>query len=105
MRVLFDQGTPSPLRDYLRGHEVVTAFESGWSDLSNGELLAQAEEQFDVFVTTDQQLRYQQNLEGRKIAILVLPYANWIKLEPRAETIAETISAMQPGSYIELELK
>lgn len=49
------------------------------------------------------QLRYQQNLEGRKIAILVLPHANWIKLQPRAETIARTISSMKPGNYIELE--
>jgi hypothetical protein len=64
----------------------------------------EGEEQFDVFVTTDQQLRYQQNLERRRIAIVILPYANWIKLKPRAETIAETISAMQPGSYLELEL-
>ena len=53
MRVLFDQGTPAPLRDFLRGHEVVTAFEMGWSELSNGELLAKAEEQFDLIVTTD----------------------------------------------------
>ncbi len=105
MRVLFDQGTPAPLRDYLRGHEVVTAFEIGWSELSNGELLAQAEEQFDVFVTTDQQLRHQQNLEDRRIAILVLPSANWIRLKPRAETIAATVSSMRPGSYIELKLE
>ncbi len=54
-------------------------------------------------MTTDQQLRYQQNLEGRRIAILVLPHANWIKLQPRAEVIAGTISSMLPGSYIELE--
>ncbi len=72
-------------------------------ELSNGELLAKADEQFDVFVTTDQQLRYQQNLEGRKIAILVLLHANWIKLQPRAEVIAGTISSMPLGSYIELE--
>lgn len=78
MRVLFDQGTPVPLRDHLRGHEVITAFEAEWSDLSNGELLARADAQFDVFVTTDRQLRYQQNLDRRTIAILVLPYANWI---------------------------
>jgi hypothetical protein len=73
VRVLFDHGTPVPLRDYLRGHEVTTAFEIGWSELSNGELLARAGEQFDVFVTTDQQLRYQQNIEDRTIAVLVLP--------------------------------
>ena len=64
-----------PLRDHLRGHEVTTAFEVGWSELSNGELLARAAKQFQVFVTTDQQLRYQQSIEGRTIAVLVLPYA------------------------------
>ncbi|MFN2509298.1 MAG: alpha/beta hydrolase domain-containing protein, partial [Chthoniobacterales bacterium] len=88
MRVLFDQGTPAPLRDYLRGHEVVTAFEIGWSELPNGELLAEAEKQFDVFVTTDQQLAHQQNFQGRRLAILVLPYANWRKLEGDSTRIA-----------------
>jgi hypothetical protein len=93
-----------PLRDCLRGHEVTTAFEIGWSELSNGELLARAEEQFHVFVTTDQQLRHQQNIEGRTIAVLVLPYANWIKLEPHAATIAAAVSSMRPGGYVELAL-
>ena len=93
-----------PLRDHLRGHEVTTAFEIGWSELSNGELLARAERQFQVFVTTDQQLRYQQNIEGRTIAVLVLPYANWIKLEPHAVMIAAAVSSLQPGDYVELAL-
>ncbi|MDQ6913353.1 MAG: DUF5615 family PIN-like protein [Verrucomicrobiota bacterium] len=84
MRVLFDQGTPVPLRKHFAGHDVVTAFEAGWSEVSNGELLAKAEEQFDVLVTTDKQLRYQQNLTGRRIAIVVLPHASWLKLEPHA---------------------
>ena len=105
MRVLFDQGTPVPLRRSLSGHEVVTAFEAGWSEISNGELLAKAEEQFNALVTTDKQLRYQQNLTGRAIAILVLPYASWIKLEPHAQTIASAIDALIPSSYVELELK
>ena len=83
MRVLFDQGTPVPLRDFLRGHDVATAFEMHWSDLSNGDLLLAAEKQFDVLITTDQQLRYQQNLAARKIAVLVLPFASWPKLRPR----------------------
>lgn len=105
MRVLFDQGTPAPLRRALSGHEVVTAFEAGWSEISNGEPLAKAEEQFDVLVTTDKQLRYQQNLTGRSTAILVLPYASWIKLQPHAPTIASAINALTPSSYVELELK
>jgi predicted nuclease of predicted toxin-antitoxin system len=104
MRVLFDQGTPVPLRRFLAEHEVATAFELGWSEISNGELLAKAEKQFDVLITTDRQLRYQQNLTGRAIAIVVLPYASWIKLDPHAQTIASAIDALQPGSYVEIEL-
>ena len=73
MRVLFDQGTPVPLRQHLTGHQVETAFELGWSRLSNGELLAAAESRFDVLVTTDRNLRHQQSLAGRKLAVLVLP--------------------------------
>jgi hypothetical protein len=71
MRVLFDQGTPAPLRHALAPHEVSTAFELGWSNLENGRLLREAEGRFRVFVTTDQNLRYQQNLGGRQLAILV----------------------------------
>ncbi|MGH8091886.1 MAG: hypothetical protein ACREIF_00225 [Chthoniobacterales bacterium] len=104
MRVLFGQGTPVPLRDYLGGHEVVTAFEAGWSELLNGELLSKAEAQFDVFVTTDKQLRYQQNLAGRRVAILVLPHASWRKLEPRAKEIAAALSALKPRDYVEFQI-
>jgi hypothetical protein len=105
VRVLFDQGTPVPLRRFLSGHKVVTAFEAGWSEISNGELLAKAEQQFDVLITTDRQLRYQQNLTGRTIAILVLPSASWIKLQPHGATIASAVDASRPSSYNELELK
>ena len=101
MRVLFEQGTPAPLRNYVREHQVVTAYEMGWSELSNGKLIANAEEQFDLLVTTDKGLRYQQNLTRREIAILVLPDANWLKLERHAPNIAATAIAMQPGSYVE----
>ena len=65
MRVLFDQGTPVPLRRYLALHAVVTVFEKGWSTLQNGELLSTAEDEgFEVLVTTDQNLKYQQNLKN-----------------------------------------
>ena len=73
MRVLFDQGIPLPLRPYLVGHSVRTAAQQGWATLGNGDLLKVAEEaDFDVFLTTDKNIRYQQNLSGRKIAIVVL---------------------------------
>jgi hypothetical protein len=67
MRILFDQGTPLPLRDHLLKHKITTAFELGWSDFKNGELLSAAETSFDVFITTDQQLRYQQKPRGTTI--------------------------------------
>ena len=70
MKILFDQGTPLPLKNHLVGHEIQTAFELGWSALDNGDLIALAEESFDLLITTDQQLRYQRNLSGRKLAIV-----------------------------------
>ena len=78
MRILFDQGTPVPLRKFLNPHQVETAFERGWSTLSNGELLAVAEQEgFEVFVTTDRNLRDQQNLSRGEIAIVVLSSPSW----------------------------
>jgi len=80
MRILFDQGTPVPLRQHLSGHQVETAFDLGWSRLTNGELLAAAEARFDVLVTTDKNLRQQQSLTGHKLAVLVLPTTSWPRL-------------------------
>lgn len=104
MRVLFDQGTPVPLRQSLKRHTVATAHETGWSTLANGDLLDAAEQQFDVFVTTDQNLRYQQNLAGRKLAILVLPFASWPRLQSHVAKIVSAIDAMTPGQFLELVL-
>ena len=73
MRILFDQGTPYPLRNELKEHDVGTAFELGWSSLANGNLLRTAASPFDLFLNTDKNLRYQQNLAGRALGILVLP--------------------------------
>ena len=71
MKILFDQGVPVPLRKHLTEHQVSTAFEQSWSNLKNGELLQKAEEEgFDALVTTDQNLRYQQNLQERKLRLL-----------------------------------
>ena len=78
MRILFDQGTPAPLRRHLDGHEVDTAAERGWSDLDNGDLIENAErEGYDVLITTDQNMRYQQNLAGRMLAVVVLLSTAW----------------------------
>lgn len=104
MRILFDQGTPVPLREHLPGHSVVTAYEKGWSTLRNGELLAEAETQFDVLVTTDRNLRFQQNLTARRLAIIVLPTTSWPRLRPVVASIAEFVAAAAPGSITEFPL-
>ena len=104
MRILLDQGTPAPLRRVLKDHSVATAHEMGWATLTNGELLAAAEGSFDVFVTTDQNLRYQQNLAGRRLAILVLPTTSWPRLQLHAAAIATAAAALGPGELREWSL-
>jgi hypothetical protein len=77
MRILLDHNTPAPLRYSLHGHQVETAYERGWSQLLNGELIAAAESVgFDVLITTDRGLRHQQNWTGRKLALMVLSTNN-----------------------------
>ncbi len=73
MKVLLDACVPRPLRKFLTDHSVHTAQEMGWGQLKNGALLREAEIQFEAFITTDQNLKYQQSLAGRKLAIIVLP--------------------------------
>jgi|SRR6266849_6438016 len=103
MRVLFDQATPVPLRHDLEGHEVRTAAQQGWSTFKNGELLSAAEAAgFDLLLTTDKNMRYQQNLAGRKIAVVVRGQQQWPKLRPHVQRIAEAVNAATPGSYIEV---
>ena len=93
-----------PLREHLANHTVATAFELGWSTLKNGELLAAAEVSFDLFITTDQQLRYQQNFAGRKLMIVVLPTTSWPRLRTYISQIREAVETCQPGEYREISL-
>jgi len=102
MKILFDQGTPAPLRQALAAHTVSTAYEMGWATLANGDLLDAAERGFDVLVTTDQNLPYQQNLKGRRLAILILPTTSWPKLKDRLRDVEAALAAPEPGSVIRL---
>jgi hypothetical protein len=104
MKVLFDQGTPVPLRQFLVGHDVSTAYELGWSELKNGDLLKVGEERFDVLITTDQNLRYQQNLSERKIAILILPTTSWPKIRAHTELVLSELNKIQRGGYCEIPM-
>lgn len=103
MRILFDQGTPVPLRPLLVGHAVDTAYERGWSTLANGDLLNAAEAaSYDVFITTDQKLQHQQSLAGRRLGILVLPTTRWPEIQRHAAVIVGAVAAVHPGECREL---
>lgn len=103
MKLLFDQGTPVPLRKVLSEHEVETAYERGWSRLQNGELIAVAERAgFEVFITTDRNLKYQQNLAHRRLAIVVLPTTSWPRIQRLLPTVIETVNRAVAGSYQEV---
>ena len=105
MRILFDQGTPVAIRRFLIGHSVRTTRQEGWAALTNGRLLRAAEEAgFEVLLTTDNSLAYQQNLRGRKIAIVVLSRNRWRTVQRMIPKIVVTVNAAAPGSYAIIEI-
>ena len=105
MLILFDNGTPAPLRHALPGHTVVEAIERGWDRLVNGELIAAAEEAgFDLLITTDKNIRYQQNLTNRKIAFVVLGNQQWPTLRRYVDRVATAVNEATPGSYSEVDI-
>ncbi len=105
MRVLFDNGTPRGGGAALKDHVVEEVRAHGWDTFRNGDLLDAAEAAgFEVFVTTDQHLRYQQNLTGRKIAIVVLSMARWRLIKVRLPEIAAAVAGATPGIFVEVEI-
>lgn len=105
MLILFDQGTPRGIAQWLLGHTVKEAREQGWDTLTNGELLKAAEENgFDVLVTTDKNLSYQQNLKGRRLAIVVLGKGRWKLIRPLIATVVAAVNAARPGTYTEVDI-
>jgi hypothetical protein len=100
LRILFDKNVPYPLLRYLQKHDVRTAEELGWARLVNGDLLRAAEEAgFGVMVTADQSLEYQQNLKGRKLALVVLSTNHIGVLEKHPERLVAAVDAAQEGGY------
>jgi hypothetical protein len=104
--ILFDHGTPKGLIRALPGHTVDTAQAKGWDTLSNGALLKAAEEAgFDVLLTTDRRMRHQQNLQGRRVALVVLTGTiRWSLVRQHAERVAAAVASATPGSYTEVEI-
>jgi len=94
-----------PLRDHLTDHTVQTAFDLGWSNLENGALLAAAEDSFDLLITTDQQLKYQQNLTGRNLSVLVLTTTSWPRIKEHVSRIIDALAQMSTGEYREIDFK
>jgi hypothetical protein len=105
MRILFDHGTPSGIARSLASHEITEAIERGWERISNGELLTKAEAAgFELLITTDKNIRYQQNLKGRKIGIVVLGNSAWRMARQHVDRIIAAVNAATPGSYAEVEI-
>jgi hypothetical protein len=99
MVILFDHGTPRGIARALQGHTVKEARAQGWDTLSNGDLLKAAEEAgFDVLLTTDTSLPHQQNLGGRKLAIVILSKNRWSLVRPKMQEIAKAVEAARPGT-------
>jgi hypothetical protein len=105
MLILFDHGTPAPLSRYLPGHIVKKAIDLGWDRLTNGELLnAPEKDGFDLLLTTDKNIRYQQNLSSRRIAIVVLGNAQWPSVKLHVGVVVSAVNAVTPGTYIVIEI-
>lgn len=105
MRVLFDNGTPRGVSAALPDHTVEEARSHGWDTLGNGDLLDVAEAAgFEVFLTTDRNIRYQQNLTGRKISIVVLGKGRWRLIKKRLSEIAAAVASATPGSFTEVDI-
>ena len=105
MLILLDNNAPRGLARALTGHVVTEARERGWATFKNGDLLRVAEESgFDVLITADKNIRYQQNLAGRKIALVVLAHLRWRLVRLVLTEIAAAVNAATPGSFVEVDI-
>jgi hypothetical protein len=104
MRILLDECVPWPMHKFLPGHECSTAQQRGWGGIKNGELLRLAEGAFELFITADQNLRYQQNLAGRLISILELSTNKLRRIEAAAALVQSAVNTIRPGEFRHLDI-
>jgi hypothetical protein len=105
MKILFDNGAPKPIARSLTGHEVTFARRIGWHELQNGELLKKAEEAgYEVLLSTDKNIRYQQNLTGRKLALVILGNQQWPLVRLHLDKVVAAVNAATPGSFTEVDI-
>jgi hypothetical protein len=104
-RVLFDEDVPRPLRRDLPGFEILTVVEAGWSGIKNGELLRRADQAFDVFLTADRNLPYQQNVSTLRLGVVVLAIGSTklSDLRPGAPQIAQALNSVVSGQVLWIE--
>lgn len=104
MKVLLDENIPHDLRPHLAHHDTYTVAYLGWAGLKNGRLLEAAwAERFDVLVTGDLSISYQQNLTGRQIAVVSLSAINWPFIEPHLDKIVKAVDEAVPGGFVRVE--
>jgi predicted nuclease of predicted toxin-antitoxin system len=104
MKILLDECVPWPMHKFLTGHECSTAQQHGWGGIKNGDLMQLAEKEFDLFITSDQNIRYQQNLAGRQIAILELSTNDLRRIQAAAELICSAVAEIRPREFRRLEI-
>jgi hypothetical protein len=105
MKILFDNGAPNPIARSLIGHEVTFARKIGWAELENGELIQKAEDaEYELLLSTDKNICYQQNLTGRKIALVVLGNSQWPMVRLHLDKVVAAVNEAVPGSYAEVEI-
>ncbi|MBS1793180.1 MAG: DUF5615 family PIN-like protein [Acidobacteria bacterium] len=102
MKIIIDECVPHIVKKRLTGREIKTVQEMGWAGVKNGELLKLVEAEFDIFITSDKNLRYQQNLQDRRIAILLLPSNQVPVIENLLPLIDETLSIINPSEFLEI---
>lgn len=102
MKILLDECCPTPLRSVLTEHEVWTVHSAALQGITNGELLRAAEQRFEVLITADKNLRYQQDVSSRRIAIVELPFNSWKRLAPLVGSIRTALGGLFPGAYVEV---
>ncbi len=99
MRILLDECVPWPLHKILSGHQCTTAQRQGWAGCKTGELIEQAEGHFHLFITSDQNIRYQQNLAGRRIAILELSSNDLRRIQNAASDLRSAVEKLNAGEF------
>ena len=103
MKVILDENVPIQTARFLSGHDVTTVQREGWAGIGNGDLLNLIDGKFDVMLLADKNLRYQQNLAARQLAILVVQTTNWPEIQKHLGPISDAVNALKPGDFTELK--